>query len=144
MNIGKGKRKEFTVPLSAEGTAFQKDVWVQLYTIRNGVSAFIFRCCRESWKLQKLYGHMEGKIVGESPNFNICPFRVIGKELKAWLICWWLWEEWLFKPNGILKWRMDGEGLFEMINCGQPCEEGTVKLCKFHGNLGMNKMKVAR
>ena len=35
----KGKRKEFTVPLSAEGTSFQKNVWDALYTIPYGVSA---------------------------------------------------------------------------------------------------------
>ncbi len=35
----KGNRKEFTVPLSPEGTAFQKNVWDALYTIPYGVSA---------------------------------------------------------------------------------------------------------
>ncbi len=57
----KGKRKEFTVPLSAKGTAFQKNVWDALlyYSVRR--KCFIFRYCRESWKYKSCTGNRRGK-----------------------------------------------------------------------------------
>ncbi len=57
----KGKRKEFTVPLSAEGTAFQKKCMgcTLYYSIRR--KCFIFRYCRESWKYKSCTGNRRGK-----------------------------------------------------------------------------------
>ncbi len=44
------KRTVFSVPLSAEGTAFQKKVWEALlyHSIRN--ERFIFRYCKKNWE----------------------------------------------------------------------------------------------
>ncbi|SCL90471.1 Methylated-DNA--protein-cysteine methyltransferase [Bacillus cytotoxicus] len=44
------KRTVFSVPLSAEGTAFQKKVWEALYTIPYGTSASYLDIAKKNWE----------------------------------------------------------------------------------------------
>lgn len=56
----KGNRKEFTVPLSPEGTAFQKCMGCALYDSL-WRKCFIFRYCRESRKYESCTSNRRSK-----------------------------------------------------------------------------------
>ena len=56
----KGKRKEFTVPLSAEGTSFQKRMGCALY-YSLWRKCFIFRYCREGRKYESCTSNRRSK-----------------------------------------------------------------------------------
>lgn len=99
----KGKRKEFTVPLSAEGTAFQKDVWGALYTIPYGASASYLDIAEKVGNTKAV--RAIGGANSRNPISIIVPcHRVIGKSGKLVGYAGGLWrKEWLLKHEGILK-----------------------------------------
>ena len=97
------KRTEFTVPLSADGTLFQKSVWDALYTIPYGVSASYLDIAKkvENIKAVRAIGGANSR----NPISIIVPcHRVIGKSGKLVGYAGGLWrKEWLLKHEGILK-----------------------------------------
>ncbi|MBS9803846.1 methylated-DNA--[protein]-cysteine S-methyltransferase [Bacillus toyonensis] len=99
----KGKRKEFTVPLSAEGTAFQKNVWDALYTIPYGVSTSYLDIAEKVGNTKAV--RAIGGANSRNPISIIVPcHRVIGKSGKLVGYAGGLWrKEWLLKHEGILK-----------------------------------------
>ncbi|WDL94113.1 methylated-DNA--[protein]-cysteine S-methyltransferase [Bacillus sp. HNR-4] len=99
----KGKRKEFTVPLSAEGTSFQKNVWDALYTIPYGVSASYLDIAEKVGNTKAV--RAIGGANSRNPISIIVPcHRVIGKSGKLVGYAGGLWrKEWLLKHEGILK-----------------------------------------
>lgn len=99
----KGKRKEFTVPLSAEGTSFQKNVWDALYTIPYGVSALYLDIAEKVGNTKAV--RAIGGANSRNPISIIVPcHRVIGKSGKLVGYAGGLWrKEWLLKHEGILK-----------------------------------------
>lgn len=98
----KGNRKEFTVPLSPEGTAFQKCMGCALYDSL-WRKCFIFRYCRESRKYESCTSNRRSN--SRNPISIIVPcHRVIGKSGKLVGYAGGLWrKEWLLKHEGILK-----------------------------------------
>ncbi|MGF9877010.1 methylated-DNA--[protein]-cysteine S-methyltransferase [Bacillus albus] len=99
----KGNRKEFTVPLSAEGTAFQKNVWDALYNIPYGVSASYLDIAEKVGNTKAV--RAIGGANSRNPISIIVPcHRVIGKSGKLVGYAGGLWrKEWLLKHEGILK-----------------------------------------
>ncbi|WP_243521758.1 methylated-DNA--[protein]-cysteine S-methyltransferase [Bacillus pseudomycoides] len=97
------KRTEFTVPLSAAGTPFQKSVWDALYTIPYGVSASYLDIAKkvDNTKAVRAIGGANSR----NPISIIVPcHRVIGKSGKLVGYAGGLWrKEWLLKHEGILK-----------------------------------------
>ena len=99
----KGNRKEFTVPLSPEGTAFQKNVWDALYTIPYGVSASYLDIAEKVGNTKAV--RAIGGANSRNPISIIVPCRrIIGKIGKLVGYACGLWrKEWLLKHEGILK-----------------------------------------
>ena len=99
----KGNRKEFAVPLSPEGTAFQKNVWDALYTIPYGVSASYLDIAEKVGNTKAV--RAIGGANSRNPISIIVPcHRVIGKSGKLVGDAGGLWrKEGLLKHEGILK-----------------------------------------
>lgn len=97
------KRTEFTVPLSAAGTLFQKSVWDALYTIPYGVSASYLDIAEKVGNTKAV--RAIGGANSRNPISIIVPcHRVIGKSGKLVGYAGGLWrKEWLLKHEGILK-----------------------------------------
>ncbi|WP_410982273.1 methylated-DNA--[protein]-cysteine S-methyltransferase [Bacillus cereus] len=97
------KRTEFTVPLSAIGTQFQKNVWDALYTIPFGVSASYLDIAEKVGNTKAV--RAIGGANSRNPISIIVPcHRVIGKSGKLVGYAGGLWrKEWLLKHEGILK-----------------------------------------
>ncbi|PFN04999.1 MULTISPECIES: methylated-DNA--[protein]-cysteine S-methyltransferase [Bacillus cereus group] len=97
------KRTEFTVPLSATGTLFQKSVWDALYTIPYGVSASYLDIAEKVGNTKAV--RAIGGANSRNPISIIVPcHRVIGKSGKLVGYAGGLWrKEWLLKHEGILK-----------------------------------------
>ncbi|HEK9100457.1 TPA: methylated-DNA--[protein]-cysteine S-methyltransferase [Bacillus pseudomycoides] len=97
------KRTEFTVPLSAIGTQFQKNVWGALYTIPYGVSASYLDIAEKVGNTKAV--RAIGGANSRNPISIIVPcHRVIGKSGKLVGYAGGLWrKEWLLKHEGILK-----------------------------------------
>ncbi|MEI4623055.1 methylated-DNA--[protein]-cysteine S-methyltransferase [Bacillus pfraonensis] len=97
------KRTEFTVPLSAIGTQFQKSVWDALYTIPYGVSASYLDIAKKVGNTKAV--RAIGGANSRNPISIIVPcHRVIGKSGKLVGYAGGLWrKEWLLKHEGILK-----------------------------------------
>ncbi|MCI0764276.1 methylated-DNA--[protein]-cysteine S-methyltransferase [Bacillus sp. TL12] len=97
------KRTEFTVPLSAIGTQFQKNVWDALYTIPYGVSASYLDIAEKVGNTKAV--RAIGGANSRNPISIIVPcHRVIGKSGKLVGYAGGLWrKEWLLKHEGILK-----------------------------------------
>ncbi|PFK33563.1 cysteine methyltransferase [Bacillus cereus] len=97
------KRTEFTVPLSAAGTLFQKSVWDALYTIPYGVSASYLDIAGKVGNTKAV--RAIGGANSRNPISIIVPcHRVIGKSGKLVGYAGGLWrKEWLLKHEGILK-----------------------------------------
>ncbi|ABS21843.1 methylated-DNA--[protein]-cysteine S-methyltransferase [Bacillus cytotoxicus] len=97
------KRTVFSVPLSAEGTAFQKKVWEALYTIPYGTSASYLDIAKKigNQKAVRAIGGANSR----NPISIIVPcHRIIGKSGKLVGYTGGLWrKEWLLKHEGILK-----------------------------------------
>ncbi|MEH7458932.1 methylated-DNA--[protein]-cysteine S-methyltransferase [Bacillus sp. JJ1127] len=96
-------RTEFTVPLSADGTPFQKSVWEALYTIPYGVSASYLDIAEKVGNTKAV--RAIGGANSRNPISIIVPcHRVIGKSGKLVGYAGGLWrKEWLLKHEGILK-----------------------------------------
>ncbi|PFE02987.1 cysteine methyltransferase [Bacillus cereus] len=97
------KRTEFTVPLSAVGTPFQKNVWDALYTIPYGVSASYLDIAEKVGNTKAV--RAIGGANSRNPISIIVPcHRVIGKSGKLVGYAGGLWrKEWLLQHEGILK-----------------------------------------
>ncbi|WP_242144699.1 MULTISPECIES: methylated-DNA--[protein]-cysteine S-methyltransferase [unclassified Bacillus cereus group] len=97
------KRTVFSVPLSAEGTAFQQKVWEALYTIPYGTSASYLDIAKKigNQKAVRAIGGANSR----NPISIIVPcHRIIGKSGKLVGYAGGLWrKEWLLKHEGILK-----------------------------------------
>lgn len=98
----KQKRTEFTVPLSAVGTPFQKRVWDALYTISYGESASYLDIAEQIGNVKAV--RAIGGANSRNPISIIVPcHRVIGKSGKLIGYAGGLWrKEWLLKHEGIL------------------------------------------
>lgn len=86
-----GKRKEFTVPLSAEGTPFQKNVWDALYTVPYGVSASYLDIAEKVGNTKAVRA-IGGQIAGINFNYRSMP-SCNRKEWKTCWVCGWFMEE---------------------------------------------------
>ncbi|MDM5188272.1 methylated-DNA--[protein]-cysteine S-methyltransferase [Bacillus sp. DX4.1] len=97
------KRTEFTVPLQAVGTSFQKNVWDALYTIPYGKSASYLDIAEQVGNIKAV--RAIGGANSRNPISIIVPcHRVIGKSGKLVGYAGGLWrKEWLLKHEGILK-----------------------------------------
>ncbi|MDM5154580.1 methylated-DNA--[protein]-cysteine S-methyltransferase [Bacillus sp. DX1.1] len=97
------KRTEFTVPLQADGTPFQKNVWDALYTIPYGQSASYLDIAEQVGNTKAV--RAIGGANSRNPISIIVPcHRVIGKSGKLVGYAGGLWrKEWLLKHEGILK-----------------------------------------
>ncbi|WP_459501181.1 methylated-DNA--[protein]-cysteine S-methyltransferase [Bacillus sp. C1] len=97
------QRTEFTVPLSAVGTPFQKKVWDALYTIPYGVSVSYLNIGEKIDNIKAV--RAIGGANSRNPISIIVPcHRVIGKNGKLVGYAGGLWrKEWLLKHEGILK-----------------------------------------
>ncbi|CAI8914512.1 MULTISPECIES: methylated-DNA--[protein]-cysteine S-methyltransferase [Bacillus] len=97
------KRTEFTVPLSAVGTSFQKSVWDALYTIPYGVSASYLDIAEKVGNTKAV--RAIGGANSRNPISIIVPcHRVIGKSGKLVGYAGGLWrKEWLLKHEEILQ-----------------------------------------
>ncbi|KEK24961.1 methylated-DNA--[protein]-cysteine S-methyltransferase [Bacillus gaemokensis] len=98
-----GERTEFSVPLSADGTSFQKSVWDALYTIPYGVSVSYLEIAEKVGNIKA--ARAIGGANSRNPISIIVPcHRVIGKSGKLVGYAGGLWrKEWLLKHEGILK-----------------------------------------
>ncbi|MFN8285650.1 MAG: methylated-DNA--[protein]-cysteine S-methyltransferase [Chitinophagales bacterium] len=96
----KGSRKEFTVPLQAEGTAFQKRVWMELQNIGFGetISYLDLALTLRDEKLTRAVGSANGK----NPIAIIIPcHRVIGESGKLTGYAGGMWrKKWLLELEG--------------------------------------------